>query len=235
MAGRRMSNAERFARDLGEGLLPHAMGLAGAHGRPLEVHCLTGLSHVQRIEAMRVLEGFSGTRGIVPTHGATPTLISGTEHGGASLPGDVARELVDAARTFWRKQMFRFRFLLELRRHRVVFSPAGYGELSNRHGEALLSGAALVCQDVSHVEMMLPLYDRENVVFCRPDLSDLRGTVGELLSDDALRIRIAQAGRRSYMNWARDWRRHLDDGIEAHVREAFQPRSRATAATPLPA
>ena len=64
--GRRMSQAERFGRDLGEGLLAQAMGIAGQHGRRLEVHCLTGLTHIQRIEAIRVLDGFSGTRGNRP-------------------------------------------------------------------------------------------------------------------------------------------------------------------------
>jgi hypothetical protein len=237
MAGRRMSRSERLARDLGEGLLAPTMGVASGRLRTLDVHCLTGLSHVQRIEAMELLEGFSGTRGIAPTQGAAPALISGTEYGGGALPSDVARELADSARPFWRAQVGRFRFLFDLRRHRVVFAPTGYGELGNRHGLALLSGAALVCQDLSHVEMMLPLTHRENVAFCRPDLSDLRATIDALLSDDDLRMRIAQAGRRSYMAWARSWRRYLHEGIEVHVRDAVQagrPPVAAVGATQFP-
>lgn len=237
MAGRRMSRVERLARDLGEGLLASAMGVASEHLRTLDVHCLTGLSHVQRIEAMRLLEGFSGTRGIAPTQGAAPALVSGTEYGGAALPSDVARELADSASPFSRTQVGRFRFLLALRRHRVAVAPTGYGELGNRHGLALLSGAALVCQDLSHVGMMLPLTDGENVAFCRPDLSDLRSTIEELLSDDGLRMRIAQAGRRSYMDWAHNWRIHLHNGIDVPICEAVhagRPDAAAVGATPVP-
>jgi hypothetical protein len=40
-----------------------------------------------------------------------------------------------------------------------------------------MTGAALVCQDLGHVEMLFPFGDRENVACCRPDLSDLRSTV----------------------------------------------------------
>jgi hypothetical protein len=221
-AGRRISPAERFGRDLGETVVAHAMGFAGGHGRPLEVHCLTGLTHVQRIEAVRVLDGFSGTRGIVAIDGSGPARLSGTSNGEDGLPGDVAGELSASASKFSRMRVGRFRFLLDLRRHRVGVAPTGYGELGNRHGAVLLSGAALVCQDLSHVEMMLPLKDGDNVVFCRPDLSDLRERVDWLLSDDAVRIRIGRAGRRSYMDWAGGWRDHLREGIEAHIIEAVQ-------------
>jgi hypothetical protein len=83
----------------------------------------------------------------------------------------------------------RLRYLLELRLHQVAVAPTGYGELTYRHGEALMIGAALVCQDLSHVEMMFPFADRENVAFCRPDLSDLRSTVEGLVRDEDQRRR----------------------------------------------
>jgi hypothetical protein len=217
--GRHMSPAERVGRNLAERLLIKAF-VAGVGGRPLQVHCVVGLSHVQRIEAMRLLEGFSGTRGLASTQAAMPRLIAGTEHGDVPLPSDVRSELVAAARPYRRDPVGRLPFLLDLRRHKVAVAPAGYGELTHRHGEALLCGAALVCQDLSHVEMMFPLRDRENVAFCRPDLSDLRPTVDELLRDDGLRQRIAHHGRRSFAFWSRSWREHLYNGIEAHVREA---------------
>jgi len=148
--------------------------------------------------------------------GATPPA------GRPGLPDDAAGELAASASRFSRRRVGRFRFLLDLRRHRVGVAPTGYGELGNRHGAVMLSGAALVCQDLSHVEMMLPLKDGDNVVFCRPDLSDLRDRVNWLLSDDAVRIRIGRAGRRSYMDWAGGWRDHLREGIEAHIIEAVQ-------------
>jgi hypothetical protein len=51
----------------------------------------------------------------------------------------------------------------------LAVAPTGHGELTYRHGEALMRGAALVCQDLGHVEMMFLFRDRENVAFCRPD------------------------------------------------------------------
>lgn len=219
MGRRHMSQAERVARNLAEAVVPHAIGIANGRGRTLDVHCLTGLSHVQRIEAIRRLEGLSGTLGIAPTQGVAPSLISGTEYGGEDLPPDVAAKLAAEANAFARAPRGRLGFLLDLRRHRVAVAPTGYGEIGNRHGLALMSGAALVCQDVRHVDMMLPLVDRENVMFCRPDLSDLRRVVEELLADDALRQRIGTAGRRSWLRWARDSDVLLYSGLEAHIRE----------------
>ena len=228
---RRMKRVERLGRDLGETAFVRALGLAGDHCRPLEVHCLTGLTHVQRIEAMQLLEGFSGTRGI--TLPQSDTVISGRRSGTAELQLrqatgaprssliDMRDELVSAARRFSHERMGRERVLLDLRRHQVAVAPTGHGELTHRHSEVLCSGAALVCQDLSHVEMMLPLEDRVNAAFCRPDLSDLRSTVEELLRDEGQRKRIAKAGRRRFMEWAAGWRAHLYDGIEAHIRKAL--------------
>jgi Glycosyl transferases group 1 len=211
--------AKRLGRDLGEALLLRVIGVGGGHGRPLEVHCLTSLTHVQRIEALRLLEGFSGTQGIVSTR--PDARISGTRFGFRSLPPEVRDELDASARPFSRERVGRLRFTLGLRRHRIGLSPVGQGEFSKRHGEVLSCGAALVCQDLSHLEVMFPFKDRVNVVFCRHDLSDLRSTVEELLQDETLRKRIGKAGRSSFMTWAAEWRAHLYNGIEAHIREAL--------------
>jgi hypothetical protein len=59
-----MSKTKRVGRDRGEALLFRAFGLAGGRGRPLEVNCLVGPTHPQRIEAVRLLEGFTGKQGI---------------------------------------------------------------------------------------------------------------------------------------------------------------------------
>jgi hypothetical protein len=67
--------------------------------------------------------------------------------------------------------------------------------------------------------MMFPFANRENVAFCRPDLSDLRSTVEELVRDEEQRRRIGREGRRTYTAWAARWREHLYDGIERHIRE----------------
>jgi hypothetical protein len=249
--GTSMSKRKRVGRDLGEALLFRAFGLAGSRGRPLEVNCVVGPTHSQRIEAVRVLEGFTGNHGIfiagVDREAEAVSEATGTagaeDHNAASGDDDSPEyymewieasspHLVAAKRKQWQTLLTsakpfacppvgRLRYLLELRLHQVAVAPTGHGELTYRHGEVLMTGAALVCQDLSHVEMMFPFDDRENVAFCRPDLSDLRATVEELLRDEDLRRRIAREGRRSYTAWAGRWRENLYDGIERHVREAL--------------
>lgn len=250
-SGRSMSRTKRIGRDLGEAFLFRAFGLGDGRGRPLEVNCLVGPTHPQRIEAVRLLEGFTGKQGIfiagVDSEPEAASEATGTavaeDHDAAARDEDSPeyymewieasgphllatkrkqwQALLTSAKPFARQPMGRLRHLLELRLHQVAVAPTGHGELTYRHGEALMTGAALVCQDLSHVEMMFRFHDRENVAFCRPDLSDLRATVEELLRDDDLRRRIARAGRRSYTAWAGRWRDQLYDGIERHVREAL--------------
>jgi hypothetical protein len=199
--------------------LRYGLGSGGQTGRGFDVHCVVGLSHVQRLECLALLGGRSGVRGIVGTQGAAPLLVSGTEYGGQELPQALARELASAADPFRRQQTSRAGFLVEMRRHRMAVAPTGYGELTFRHGEALMAGVTLVCQDLSHVEMLMPLRDRETAVFCRPDLGDLRDVVDELLSDPASCAKVATAGHRAFTRWAWDWRRLLRDGFESHIFE----------------
>jgi hypothetical protein len=199
------------------------LGLGGRRGRPLEVNCAVGLSHVQRLEALKMLDGLSGTRGI-----STRSLAWGPD-----APPDQDPDLPPVPAQAWRKivtesQRFEFsppgrlRHLLNLRRHQITVAPVGRGELTFRHGEALACGTALVCQDLGHLEMMLPLMDRQNAAFCQHDLSDLRSIVEELLRDDELRTRIARAGRRDWVRWANGWREVLREGIEAHIAESLR-------------
>lgn len=214
------ARASRFARNRLDSLFTHSVGVASQAGRTRGVHCLTGLSHVQRIDALRSLHGLSGTQGITPTQGKSAELVFGTAYGGMKLPLAVSEELEEEARPFFHPTMSRLSFILDLRRHQVVVAPTGYGEICYRHGEALLGGAALVCQDLGHVEMMLPLIHRQNAAFCRPDLGDLRAVVQELLDDDAERKRIALNGRRDFMRWADNAIQILSNGLESHIHEA---------------
>jgi hypothetical protein len=103
----------------------------------------------------------------------------------------------------------------------VVVAPTGHGELTYRHAEALAAGSVLVCQNLDHAETMLPLEDRSNVLYCRPDLSDLRTVVAEALRDDRLREQVGGEGRRVYRAWARRWREHLLAGVQAPIHAAL--------------
>jgi hypothetical protein len=208
----------RLIRRAGNTLVLRGLGAPLPH-RPLDVHCLVGFSHVQRLQALQLLEGFSGLRGIAMTQ--SRDLVYGTEHEGAALPTAVQLEIAAAIRPYEREPVNRFRYLIGLRRHKIGVAPTGYGEVAFRHAQVMMAGAVLVCQDLGHVEMLLPLTNEENAMFCRPDLSDLAQVVETVLEDDGLRGAVARQGRRDVVRWSADWKRHLEDGFEGHIRESL--------------
>ena len=86
------------------------------------------------------------------------------------------------------------RFLTELAQSKVCFSPFGYGEVCWRDFEAVMSGAVLLKQDMSHVETAPDIFeDGETYVGLRWDLADFDDKLHWLLRDDAARGRIAGA------------------------------------------
>ena len=228
---RQMSRLEASARNSAERLLPVALSWAARVTRPLDVHSVLALTHVQRLEAIRLLEGFSGKQGIV----GVPEMVDGTEYASGlpenmkyeilRLPEAVRREIVASAEPYRCARVGRLTYMRDLHRHKIIVAPTGYGEITFRHAEAWRVSAALVCQDLGHVEMMFPMRDRDNVVFCRPNLSDLRSVVRELVSDEAARSRIAREGKRSFTTWADRWREHLYSGVEAHIEEVLGLRN----------
>ena len=189
--------------------------------RPLEAHCMGSLTHIQRLDALKALAGLSGIQGIsqVPPH------VRGTNPEWNLPPGE-HEEIVSAAAPFMRPPVGRMRFVRDVARHKVVVAPTGYGELTFRHGEALRAGSVLVCQALDHVEMRFPFRDDHNVVYCRPDLSDLRDRVDELIADEARRIRLATTGQQEILAWDSRWSDLFDAAIAAPLREALGPRSR---------
>ncbi len=85
-------------------------------------------------------------------------------------------------------------FLRELSRSKICFSPFGYGEVCWRDFEAVMCGAVLLKQDMSHVVTAPDIFDPfETYVPVKWDLSDLPQQVDWLLRDDAARKRIAKA------------------------------------------
>jgi hypothetical protein len=229
-----VSPAQRVARSGAERLLDPVLSVVADVGRSHGVHCVGRLTHIQRLEAVRLLEGLGGRHGITEV----PERVSGLPgaepywHGEPLSPHE-HRALQAAVRPYLRAPMSRAAFQLELRRHRVVVAVAGHGELTYRHMEALAAGAVLVCQDLRHAQTMFPFEDGENVLFCRPDLADLRATVERALGDAPLRRRVGRAGRRAYTEWAGRWREHLREGIETPVRTAVETLLRDAVETPI--
>jgi hypothetical protein len=209
---RTMPGLERIARNIADQALYRM--LATTRRRSRDVHAAFGLTHAQRLDVVRALDSLSGTRGITTTH----EIVFGTEHGG-TLPHEVRRALTTAAKPYLLPRVGRLRYLRDLSRHRIIVAPAGYGEVTFRHGEAWRVGAALVCQDLSHVELLLTVRDHENAIFCRPDFSDIRTVVTALLADEDERERVAGEGLRRYVAWSADWQQLLRVAFETPLRE----------------
>lgn len=95
-------------------------------------------------------------------------------------------------------------FLRELRRSKICFSPFGYGEVCWRDYEAVMCGAVLLKQDMSHVATAPDIFEPfQTYVPIKWDLSDLPEQVDWLLRDDAARKRIAEAAFAKLHDYAR--------------------------------
>jgi hypothetical protein len=114
----------------------------------------------------------------------------------------------------------RIRFRWALLQHAAVLAPAGFGELTFRHGEALQAGRLLICPDLDHVETMFPFRNHANVMFCRHDLSDLADICRAIAADPGPAKKIADEGNRTWDRWVADSHELLRRGISDHVREA---------------
>jgi glycosyltransferase involved in cell wall biosynthesis len=213
---RKISPLEVKGREAVDRLLYRALASTPISGRRQDVHCIATLTHVQRLEAVKRLSEFSGSMGIT----GIPQNVLGTEYM-YQLPADFRAHLEQETAPYLHPPVGRIRYQFSLARHKIGVAPTGYGELTYRHGEALRAGAALVCQSLAHVELMFPLDDGRNVVFCKPDLSDLAERVRELLADDERRVRIARTGREDFVNWQDQWRAHLYRTVELPLREAL--------------
>jgi len=98
-------------------------------------------------------------------------------------------------------------FLRELRASKICFSPFGYGEVCWRDYEAVMTGAVLLKQDMSHVATDPDIFVAgETYVPVAWDLSDFAEKVDWLLRDDAARARISAAAFELLRDYARSAR-----------------------------
>jgi hypothetical protein len=206
--GTSMSRSQRIGRDLGQAALVRALGLPTGHGPtargqlPRRPH--TPAEH-RRCATVR---GLPGKRGIL-TYWVERELEAAAEETEAGGGQDAEQGRQSHYYMEWIEASSP-RPPQRSSRSGARFSPPRSPSPGKYpHGEALMTGAALVCQDLSPVEMMFPFADRENAAFCRPDLSDLRSADQELVRDEDRRRRIAQEGRRTITAWTARWREQL--------------------------
>lgn len=98
-------------------------------------------------------------------------------------------------------------FLREMRASKLCFSPFGYGEVCWRDYEAVMTGAVLIKQDMSHVETDPDIFVAgETYVPVKWDLSDFEVQVRRHLNDEVARHRIADAAFQRLQDYARSAR-----------------------------
>jgi len=85
------------------------------------------------------------------------------------------------------------RFMVEMRRSKIGFSPFGYGEVCWRDYESVMAGAVLLKPDMGHIQTDPDIFvPWETYVPLSWDLSDFEDTVRRLVDDQGLRDKIAR-------------------------------------------
>lgn len=194
----------------------------------LLVHCVCTLTHVSRLDVMRVLRG----QDVSGDHCVTeiPELVWGTDSLTQPIPKALSEEWTQqlSALEMLCERQPRWRYRLRILAHRAVLAPTGYGELTFRQAEAWISGRALICPSLSFAQTMFPFKDRENVLFARPDWSDLPSLLSDLADDDALWTKIGTNGRRAWLMWRDNYDHLLRTGILDHLHEALHISDRSS-------
>lgn len=94
------------------------------------------------------------------------------------------------------------RFMIEMRRSKIGFSPFGYGEVCWRDYESVMAGAVLLKPDMSHIETAPDIFvPWETYVPLKWDLSDFEETVRRLIDDAPLRDKITRQAFEVLRNW----------------------------------
>lgn len=87
----------------------------------------------------------------------------------------------------------------QMRQSKIVISPFGWGEIGVRDFEAWIYGAALMKPDMSHMETWPDVFiPNETYYPISWDFDNLETGVQQLLTDEQLRLELAQKGQQAY-------------------------------------
>jgi hypothetical protein len=194
----------RVARGAMDAALGFAPALLSRLPPPRTAQFLGALTHVQRRDALRRLR-----RSRLRCHaGLTHVwdLVAGLEGDGPRVRLDPERKaaLTDELRRegLLVPRISRPRYRLDMLASKAVVSIVGHGEICFRMAEAMGMGRLLVAQDLSHVDMQFPFRDRENVVYCRPDLADLVDILDDVECNYGRYRPIAERGHADFLAYS---------------------------------
>lgn len=213
----------RAARALGDRLLTKLARPLRARRPPRYTVYFRGqLSHIQRLDAARRLRHSSlrwcGGITHIPRYvqGLDPTAVNSRTDDPILDP--TTRNALMAqltAENLLARRLNRYQHMLMMRNCKAVLSVSGFGELCFFMAEAWTSRRILVCQDLSHVRTLFPFAPGRNVVYCRPDLTDLIDILDDIECNYQRYLPIAEQGYNDWREWSRDMR-----GV---IRQGFAP------------
>lgn len=178
------------------------------------VHFIGALTHIQRYDLVRELKkhNLNGHYGIT----SVPSYIYGTDNPREVADTSEIRKVLTDNGLLVPKEN-RFLYKQRMLKNFVSYAICGYGELSFRQAEAWEAEALVVSQNLSHVQSMYPFKENENIVYAKPDLSDILEVTNKVLDNRDEYEKIAKQGRQDWNNWKEDWDKHLYNGIEKYM------------------
>jgi hypothetical protein len=178
------------------------------------VHFFVSLSHTQRARALMMLKKSS-----LPFNGGITSILpmmAGFDEANIWKPLtaverlEIASQLEAAGLT--RRRLSRLEYAFSIRDCKAVLSITGFGEICYRMAEAWSNRRILVCQDLSHVRTLFPLENGRNVVYCRPDLSDLVELLDDIECNTGRYIQVAEQGHADWLEWIEGTEEILQNG-----------------------
>jgi hypothetical protein len=199
------SSIRRAGRSVGDQLLAGLpKPLKTNHPPRSTAHFFASLTHIQRAVAVKKLKGSSlrWNGGLT----AVPEYITGLKGSGMAKLSDEERNSLEARLAeegLLTESLNRFRYNLSMADCKAVLSITGYGEICFRMSEAWANRRVLVCQDISHVQTLFPFQAGRNVIYCRPDLSDMIEILDDIECNFRKYIDVAEQGYQDWLDWSK--------------------------------
>ena len=179
---------------------------------PKTVHFVGSLTHIQRAEATQKIK--DSKLSLIGGITSIPNNISGFNGNGiAELSPSEKETLTKKLAPILIKPLNRLSYRSTMRQCKSILSITGYGEIAFRMAEAWSKKRVLVCQDVSHADIRYPLENGVNVVFCRPDLTDLIDILEDIECNFGKYVEIAERGYLDWQNYSTNWKETVEQSF----------------------
>lgn len=214
-----ISKPSAFLRAIADRAGAVDLRIAKAFKKPkMGVHFIGSLTHVARIRFMKVLteNKIPGRYGITGINKYFWGKYDDIDLASREIP--FVKDWLKQ-KGYWAEPINRLLFKRTLLDYFIIAAPNGFGELSFRHAEALEAERVLICQDLSPAEMMFPITDGHNAIFCKPDFSDFNEKVTDILNKRNIEKyqQIAATGKSEWSSFIKDIDKVLYQGVTRYL------------------